>query len=440
MNMPTRPTTSTAAALVLLASSAATASAAERVVWWYEAANPDQQRHLAEVLVAPFNAQNPDHELTIDYRGNELNRQLRVAMLARSGPDVVMTPGPSYVASMAQAGQLLPLDDLAQKLGWNDRLLEVFLDLGRFEGRLYALPKTYETLGLFYNRRVFQEQGWTPPRTIAELEALAEAAMAAGMTPFGAGNSNWQGANEWHVTLVLNSVAGPEAVYQALTGEIPWTAAPFVEAIETLERWWDAGYFGDHYLSTHTEQAFGKVATGAAAMSPTGTWNFQYAPIYFDGIEDELGFTGFPSADGVAWPIYPLGIGTTLSISAATDNPEGSAAVLDYVFSQEFYTQINKVWQAEWNTPLRDLSGVELGDAVMPQYTQAMADLARAVDEQNYGYTSWTFLPPATNNYLIGGIEEVWFGRVTPAEYLERLDETFQRERAEGKVPLVPAR
>ena len=38
-------------------------------------------------------------DLTIDFRGTELDKQLRVAMLSGSGPDVVYTPGPSYVAS-----------------------------------------------------------------------------------------------------------------------------------------------------------------------------------------------------------------------------------------------------------------------------------------------------------------------------------------------------
>ena len=95
----------------------------------------------------PFNAAHPDEELSIDFRGPELDKQLRVAMLSGSGPDVVYTAGPSYVASMAQAGQLLPLDDYAAKLGWNDRVLPVFIELGKYDGKLYALPKTYETLG-----------------------------------------------------------------------------------------------------------------------------------------------------------------------------------------------------------------------------------------------------------------------------------------------------
>ena len=57
----------------------------------------------------------------------------------------VLTAGGLTLANytrMAQAGQLLALDDYAASLGWNDRILPVFLELGRYDGALYALPKT----------------------------------------------------------------------------------------------------------------------------------------------------------------------------------------------------------------------------------------------------------------------------------------------------------
>ena len=181
------------------------------------------------------------------------------------------------------------------KLGWNDRVLPVFLELGKYNGQLYALPKTYETLGLFYNKTLFETNGWTAPTTIAELETLADAMLAKGIVPFGAGNADWRPTNEHYVSIVLNSVAGPENVYKALTGEIPWTAEPFVKAIDTLNSWWQKGYFGPNYFSLTGEQAFAQVATGQAGMSPTGTWNFQNVPRYFPQNNAEPGFVGFPS-------------------------------------------------------------------------------------------------------------------------------------------------
>ena len=410
------------------------------VNWWYESANPGQQEALSTHLIDKFNASDKDHNLIIDYRGDALTQQLRVALLSGTGPDLVQTPGPAFVAAMARAGQLLPLDDIAASKGWNDRILPFFLDLGRFDGKLYALPKTYETLGLFYNKKVMSDNGWKVPTTIKDFEKVADQMVAKGIVPIGAGNSNWRPANEWHVTLAMNSIAGPDNMQKALTGQMSWTEQPFVDSVNALKRWWDKGYFGENYFSISTEQMISNLAEGISAMAPTGSWSFGDVPTYFEGQLDNVGFAGFPSGEGVPYPIYALGIGTTFSIASKAENPEGAAAALDFMFDEGFYTDINNVWQGEWNLPLRDLSNVKLSDDVLPAYTASMAALASAVNNNQYGYTSWTFMPPATNSYVVSGIEEVWLDEITTEQFLSELDAIFTQELAEGKVADIPAR
>ncbi|MDA9855536.1 ABC transporter substrate-binding protein, partial [Paracoccaceae bacterium] len=104
------------------------------------------------------------------------------------------------------------------------------------------------------------------------------------------------------------------------------------------------------------------------------------------------------------------------------------------------YTAMNNEWQGEWNLPLRDLSGIKLSEDVLPEYTESMAALASAIDKNQYGYTSWTFMPPNTNSYVVSGIEEVWLDSISPEQFLAELDEIFQRELAEGKAFEIPAR
>ncbi|MDB5541639.1 MAG: extracellular solute-binding protein family 1, partial [Devosia sp.] len=290
------------------------------------------------------------------------------------------------------------------------------------------------------NKTLFAANGWTPPTTTVELETLADAMLAKGIVPFGAGNADWRPTNEHYVSIILNSVAGPDNVYKALKGEIPWTAEPFVKAIDTLNSWWQKGYFGPNYFSLTGEQAFAQVATGQAGMAPTGTWNFSNVGTYFAPNNAEPGFVGFPSDPSVGAPVYALGIGSTFSIASTSQNPDGAAAVIDYVFSDKFYGDINSVWQGEWNAPLRDLSKVQMSPDVLPLYTETMKNLAASVDKGQYGYTTWTFLPPATDTYLVSGMEEVWLGKSTTADFLAKLDATFKQEAAEGKVPAIPAR
>ncbi|ADO41676.1 ABC transporter substrate-binding protein [Ketogulonicigenium vulgare] len=427
-----------ASALSILVAGAAWAEGP--VSWWYETATPAQQDVVARNIVQPFQAANAGTTLNIEYRGAGLDNQIRIALLSGSGPDIVYTGGPSYVAPMARAGQLLALDSYAETYGWNDSILPVFLEMGRYDGALYALPKTYETLGLYYNKTLFETHGWQVPTTLEDLETVADAMLAEGIIPFASGNALWRPTNEHYVTIALNAVAGPENVYKALTGEIPWTAEPFVAAITRLNDWWQKGYFGPNYFSISGEQQVSMLAAGQAGMMPSGTWQFQHIPTYFPQNNAEAGFVGFPSAADVGEPVFPLGVGSTFSIASASRNPDGAAAVIDFIFSEDTYEAMNAEWQGEWNMPLSDLSGVELPPDVLPLYTTAMQNLAQSVSEDEYGYTTWTFLPPATVTYLVSGIEEVWVGQQTVEQFLTQLDTTFRQERDEGKVPATPAR
>ena len=53
-------------------------------------------------------------------------------------------------------------------------------------------------------------------------------------------------------------------------------------------------------------------------------------------------------------------------------------------------------------------------------------------DNGQYGYTTWTFLPPATDTYLVSGMEEVWLNKISSADFLAKLDQTFKQEQGEG--------
>lgn len=83
------------------------------------------------------------------------------------------------VAQFADQGALTPLDEWVTQAGIDlDAFKPVWLDIGRYRGRLYALPSTPFTIALYYNRHLFREAGLDPahpPRTIAELDAAAAA-------------------------------------------------------------------------------------------------------------------------------------------------------------------------------------------------------------------------------------------------------------------------
>ena len=49
---------------------------------WYEAASPENQENLKNLLIKPFNEAHPNEQLKVDFRGAELDKQLRIALLS----------------------------------------------------------------------------------------------------------------------------------------------------------------------------------------------------------------------------------------------------------------------------------------------------------------------------------------------------------------------
>ena len=75
-----------------------------KVTWWAES-NADRDPVFQKKLVDVFNSSQNEIELVMEFKEN-LNDILRTAMVAGEGPDIVETPGPSYVKEYQDAGLL----------------------------------------------------------------------------------------------------------------------------------------------------------------------------------------------------------------------------------------------------------------------------------------------------------------------------------------------
>jgi raffinose/stachyose/melibiose transport system substrate-binding protein len=432
---------SIAPAFAGLGSRAMAQDSAEIAMWLDTTGGAEGAQCVVENAVDPFNALGKGVTVKATLQANNWDAT-RTSLAGGAGPDVIGTPGPSFAMQLALAGQLAPLDDYVNQFGWNDRFAKGSLNLGMANGKLYSIPSEIETLVLYYNKTLFEQNGWEPPKTLDELTALAEQIDAAGVIPFAHANAEWRPANEWFVGEFLNhSAGGPQKVYDALVGKGSWTDPDLVAAIESLNQMQQKGWFSgglDRYYTLTDAEVGSMLGSGEAAMKIEGTWFLENVDDYFGeaaGNDNEWGWVPMPSVSGE--PIFDLGIGQTYSINANSKNPAGTAQFLDFYYSPE--TQARLLANCGVVPAAVNLEGQDLS-AVNPGLTEILAALNKAFAANNYGYTTWTFWPPESETYLIEQVEKVWAGEMTAEQYLQGHQEVFDKEREAGAVPPIPER
>jgi len=420
---------------------AAPAADKATITFWYNPPTGGEMANcMVETAINPFNEANANIFVEAVSQPNAWEAT-RTAIAGGAGPDVVTTPGPSFVYELAQAGQLLPLDDLADQFGWKDIFVPWALNLGKVDGKLYSLPHEQETLILYYNKTLFEQNGWEPPTNIDEMMALAETIAAADIIPFSHANAEWRPSNEWFMGEFFNHIAGPPKVYEALTGKLSWEDPDFLVAVEKLNEMQQQGWFMgglDRYYTVTGDERRAALGSGEAAMNIEGTWFLSDISLYFGeaaGNSNDWDWVPVPSTSGEA--IFDIGIGSTWSINKNTPNPQAVAEFLTYFFSPE--TQATLLSQCNSAPAPVRLKADALTD-LDPRAARMFEALAAASDAGNYGYTTWTFWPPKSDVYIYEEIEKVWAGDMTPADYLAGLQTLFQEELTAGDIPPIPER
>ena len=307
------------------------------VSWWYETAAPENQENLQKLLVDAVQRRasgiRGQHRLSAAPSSTSscASPCCRAAVRTSSIPPVRAT-SPRW----RRPGSSCRSTTTPQKLGWNDRVLPVFLELGKYNGKLYALPKTYETLGLFYNKTLFEANGWTPPTTIAELETLADAMLAKGIVPFGAGNADWRPTNEHYVSIVLNSVAGPGECLQGAERRDSVDRRAVRQGHRYAQRLVAEGLFRAQLLLADRRAGIRPGCDRAGRHVADRHLELPERAALLPAEQCRAGLRRLPErSKRRARRSTRLGIGSTFSIAATSQNPDGAAAVIDYVFSRQ---------------------------------------------------------------------------------------------------------
>ena len=253
----------------------------------------------------------------------ELDAQVQLLATQDGLPPMFSAGGnPAEGAKLWDAGYLLDFDKELTELGVRDKVADGAASTIEklYGGAFNFLPFQYNIEGVFYNKAIFEQNGWAVPETWDDLVAVSAEAKSAGLTALSA-----SGEQGWPLTRLVSGYLfrslGADALEKVRDGEAKLTDPEYVEAAQAIADLGAAGYFGDNVASLDYDAATNEFLTGKAAMIYMGSWLLGNINAEGNSVSpDDVGFFKFPAVDGGAGSIdeYPSNVGLPATFGAKT--------------------------------------------------------------------------------------------------------------------------
>lgn len=372
-----------------------------RYMIWDEAQKPGVQQ-----VIDDFEAthENIDIELEVTPWAQYWTK-LQTAATGGSLADVFWMNGPN-IQLYASNGILAPISDqIAANNIDMSKYPASLVDLYSYDGKNYALPKDFDTIGLWYNKQLFDAADVAYPDDTWTWESVSEA--AAKLTD--------ESAGIWGITSEINGQANYyNTILQnggyVISDDKKTSGFDSDEAIGGLKYWTDfieAGYSPNLAQMTDTVPLT-LFESGKVAMMYGGSWQAVAFNKNSD-LKDTINVAPLPQGKTRASVIH--GLGNT--ISANTQYPEQAWQFVEYLGSEEAANTL-----ASAGTVIPAYTGTQQTwiDS-MPQY-----DLQIFIDALEYAYP----YPVSKNTAAWNTAEtefltEIWAGDKTVEEGAKQL-------------------
>jgi raffinose/stachyose/melibiose transport system substrate-binding protein len=208
---------------------------------------------------------------------------------------------PSLTVTLDKSGNVLDFEKALTDLGLLDQVEPAAISTIKslYGGKFNVLPYEYNIEGIWYNKKLFADNGIAVPGTWDELVAAAGKLKAAGVTPFSA-----SGEQGWPLTRLISSYlqrdVGPDALQKVQDGSAKLTDPAYVKAAQAVADLGAKGYFGEGVGSIDYDTANAQFLTGKAGMLYMGSWVLADIndPAKTTIGKENIGFMPFPAVAG----------------------------------------------------------------------------------------------------------------------------------------------
>lgn len=279
-------------------------------------------------------------------------------------------------------------------------------------GKLYAVPYKSSTLGIWYNKILFNKYGLKVPDSYGKLVEACKVFKANGVAPMVIGaKDEWRGSDVYYIRLGNAAHGDLNRLEKLSTGELKWLDAEVIKSFEEVGDFIHKGYLLGDSINLTNRQAFNEFARGRAAMFLTDDSSLDMIE---PGIEKvcDLGVFPIPYNDAGQNIWVPGSISDfRIGIFKGSAHKEEAELLLDYLSQPEaaqYYVNETKS-----NSTLKNVNFAEV------KYNE----LWKPLREGPFLAPMAVSLGHDSNERLNRLTRELMVGLKTPRELLKEMDE-----------------
>lgn len=339
----------------------------------------------------------------------EYDTILSTGLAGDSGPDLAWLRAGANLQPLVEAGRLLPLEtsDVPGLKDYDQGVLRAAK--GDKDGKVYGVPFAVQTLQVIYNKKIFAENGITPPQTWADMIAAAEKLKSKKIVPFAFG-----GKDDWMLPIVASIFGTANWGGDAFLNDVKakkkkFTDPAFVEGIDELNKL--KPYFPEDVAGVSYTDAQILFSSGKAAMFPGGLWELNFFAENAKGLDMGVFTPPAPKGGPGLMPGFTDG---SYGISVKTKHKAEALKFAAWLASKDYgqlYTDTLSTFSA--------VPGVTPTDPLLNEVS-ATFDQQGAV----YFMNEFAYGNPSSQAVFSKSLQEMLLGRITAQEAAAQLDKS----------------
>ena len=257
--------------------------------------------------------------------GNDFQPKMQQYM--QSGLPDIMIGKAQDVATYAPQGVLGEIDS-----GYLDRGLDAARENVTIDGKTYGLVYNAMYQGVYYNKTMFEENGWEVPETLDDLQKIIDDCNEKGIIPFGSHMVDTWSIGNVTMQFAMNDVFNnnPSWGDDFRAGKVSFSDSEEMQTAYEYNKLIYDNTFPETF-STEQTDCDARMVQGEVAMKVSGSWSIQN---FLDIDENfEFGIFPFPNKTGDSKLIFEPNI--TIMTSADTEHQDEVNQVLELLTSDK---------------------------------------------------------------------------------------------------------